>query len=172
MRLLGVIVCSLLLPAIGVAGYASGQSAGQLSVVMRSERAGKEVYSTVLVSNTSNQLLCVSANVFDTKRSHILLKSHGQYVRLRSYADSSADLHFGFNFKDSYFFLRPQQTRKFYVDDSNFDVPAGVYDYQITFPYYLCSDIANSGRVNSGGTIPTNSVDTTGRVYVLGNSKH
>lgn len=157
MRAWGLVFGSLLLLANAIAG-----DRDQLSVRMASERVGKETYVFVTANNASADLLCVGSDVFDTKRSHILLKSEGHYVRLLSHADGGAGVQSGVDYGTSYFFLVPHQTRKFYIDDSNFDARAGEYEYRLVFSYFRCRDLA------SGSNLHPYSVDVTGRVYISG----
>lgn len=122
---------------------------GPLSVrAINEQRLGKNSVS-VIVSNKSNDFMCISAKILDSVYQHISLKdANGNRVPLLRYGESGPDTLLQFNYLDSYVFILPEETREVEIDIGNFRAPPGRYHYDIIGLYFRCRDVIDLARLS------------------------
>jgi len=163
------IFLSLLATAIVFGLYASLSKASELSnrllgVSVRHEPATG--YQIVL-ANYSGDFLCVDQSMFDTRAGNILLfDDKNKRVALLSSTEPAPDISLGFDFNQAYYLLRPKGVRKIYIDFKNFRITKSKYHYEVSFPYYRCSDVIDGARIKAGKSISTFVARATGAVFL------
>jgi hypothetical protein len=139
---------------------------GELHASLRLRSLLGKAYAEVVLKNTTGEFICVSANVFTTRRGNIqLFDKHGKPIAPDRVSDRFPTLTLGFDFTDSYLILQPGEERSISVDDA----PAAVlvadqYGYEITFPYYSCRDVIAKDRVKSKVNVSEFVVHATGKL--------
>lgn len=158
-------IVALAVLLVGVVVQSAPVRASDLELAMHYEAASESHY--LVITNKTQQFLCVAEHVFDTRRGYIFLSSiDGQPIPLRSHADSVPSFYRGLDLAKAYLFLRPGEPRKMYIDLANFVTGEGTYEYRIVFPYYACTDIIDTRRSATQQEIATRAVDVSGKVAI------
>jgi hypothetical protein len=122
----------------------------------------------VVLSNTSDEFLCLDSRMLDTRYSHISFKDKsGRYVpQLGASEPVTPTKRLGVDYDASYKFIYPGEVRKVGIDIRTFDFKSGSYAYEIIFDYYRCRDIVDPARIRQKKDIDTFSVHANGAVVL------
>jgi hypothetical protein len=127
-------------------GALSGESDRSLTAHLDFQESGGLYF--IDLANPTAEFLCVDASQFDTSRPTLGMKTAtGGTVQSKSFTDPAFSSDLGFNFNESYVFIKPGSTHRVYLNMSNYKLAPGRYTLSGLISYYKCRDIINKSRL-------------------------
>ena len=111
---------------------------------------GKFGYDLIL-QNKNSYFVCVTRNSVNTYDKLLTLKNDkGEKLIQRSYKEAGLyDTELGVDFLESYFIVRPGESKDFYLSMSNFELHEGKYQYSLKLLAFKCKDMVDESRVKA-----------------------
>lgn len=111
---------------------------------------GKFGYDLIL-ENKNAYFVCVTRNSVNTYDKLLTLKNDkGQTLIQRSYKEAGVyDTELGVDFLESYYIVRPSESKNFYLNMTNFELQEGTYQYLLKASAFKCKDVVDESRLKA-----------------------
>lgn len=104
-----------------------------------------------ILQNKNSYFICIARSNVNTYDKLLTLKNDkGEKLIPRSFKDTGVfDTELGVDFIDSYYIVRPGESKKFYLDMTNFELQEGKYEYLLQTSVFKCKDVFDEPRIKA-----------------------